>query len=192
MPPINDSLSVTQIQTLCPDLYDGMYSPLVATLTGGTMYKFAQSSRPKPKQVASPWWFTEAEYQKMKRFLDLDPGNVGFLARCQAAVMYGWSDMDTLVTATITHPIKVFVGPGKWQLEKTTAGSAIIFQAPDDVQQTYIPGIVDPVTGALNSAGNRALRNFRHTRITSGDLIDDLIRSIPGKTIIIPGNPNVH
>jgi hypothetical protein len=192
MPPINAALSVTQIATLCPDLYDGMYSPLVATLTGGRIYKFTQGTRPEDQQVASPWWFTEAEFQKMKRFLDLDPSNIGFIARSQAAVKYEWSSMDTLVSAKVLHPIRVFVGPGRWQVEKTPGGSQIVFQAPDDVQQCYIPGVSDRTTRTLNAAGRRALGSFQFSPITSGDAIDDLMRSIPGKTIIIPGNPALH
>jgi hypothetical protein len=192
MPPINAFLHVADIPTLCPDLYDGMYSPIVVTIAGGRIYKFAQSSRPPAQQVASPWWFTEAEYQKMKRFLDLDPRNLGFLARSQAAVKYEWSDMDTLITAKVLHPIRVFMGPGRWQVERTAAGSQIVFQAPDDVQQSYLPGIVDRAARSLNSIGKRALGGFQYTPITSGDAIDDLMRSIPGKTIVIPGNPSIH
>ncbi len=192
MAPINATLSVNQIDRLCPDLNDGMYSPFVATITRGRLYKFSQRSRPASQQVASPWWFTELEFEKMKRFLDLDPGNIGFLARSQAAVKYEWSNMDTLITASVNHPINVFVGPGRWQMETTAVGSNIIFQAPDDVQQCYIPGIVDRANHCLNANGKLALGNFQFTPITSGDAIDDLIRSLPGKTIIIPGNPNVH
>ena len=192
MPPINATLSVQQIDTLCPDLNDGMYSPIVSTITGGRLYKFSQASRPESQQVASPWWFTETEFEKMKRFLDLDPGNIGFLARSQVAVKYEWSNMDTLVTAKVMHPIHVFVGPGRWQVEKTARGSNIIFQAPEDVKQCYVPGVVDRAGRCLNANGKLALGSFQFTPVTSGDAIDDLIRSIPGKTIIIPGNPSVH
>jgi hypothetical protein len=192
MPPINDSLSVAQIPTLCPDLYDGMYSPIVATLTAGRMYKFTQSRLAEPQRLASPWWFTEAEYIRMQRYLALDPGNLGFIARAQAAVKYAWSNMDLLATATILHPIRVFVGPGRWQVETTAAGSSITFQAPDDVMQCYLPGIVDRATRSLNEAGRRALGGFSFTPIASGDEIDEFIRSAAGKTIIIPGNPSVH
>lgn len=189
---INANLDVRQIATLCPDLWDGMHSPTVATLAGGQIYKFTRASLPSARQIASPWWFTEAEFQKVRNYLRLDPGNVGSLARTQAAVKYEWSDMDMLVTATVLEPIRVFMGPGKWQVESTAAGSTVVFQAPQDLRQMYIPGIVDRATRALNASGTRALGNFRYQPVPSGDAIDQAILALQGKTVVIYGNPVLH
>lgn len=193
MPPVlNPHLHVGQIGTLCPKLRDGMASPRVVTLWAGQVHKFTSSSVPAASVLASPWWFDDTEFRKVQAYLKLDPGNIAFIARSQAAVKYEWSEMDTLVTARIMTPINAFTGPGKWQVETTKAGSQITYQAPPDLMQTYIPGTVDPTTGRLNATGRAALRLVRTSRVTSGDAIDRAMRTLRGKTIIIPGNPTLQ
>ncbi len=189
---INADLDVLQIPRLYPDLATGMYSPRVVTLASGNVYKFTSSRVPPQNQMASPWWFDEVQFRKIQRYLDLDPNNWGFIARIQAAVKYQWNDMDTLVTARIMHPIKIFIGPGKWQLETTKAGGHISFQAPPDLLQMYIPGTVDPASRTLNAEGRKALHLVRSQRISSGDEIDRLIQTIPGKFVVLPANPTLH
>ncbi|HUG42453.1 MAG TPA: hypothetical protein VMM12_18465 [Longimicrobiales bacterium] len=191
-PILNADLHVNQIRKLCPDLLAGMYSPRVVTLTGGTVYKFTSAKVPAAARLASPWWFDETEFRKLDAYLKLDPGNVAFLARTQGAVKYEWSDMDTLIAAHVAAPIRVFSGPGKWQLETTKTGSHIAFQAPADLLQTYIPNIVDRATRRLNATGRAALRLISTTTVTSGDAIDQAIQTLRGKTIVIPGNPTVQ
>lgn len=192
LPIINDTLSVRDITSRYRDLMEGMYSPRVVILNGGRIFKFTSSRIPVSNQPASPWWFRESDFQKLQTYLRLDPGNPGFIARLQAAVKYQWSEMDMLLTAVITHPIRVFVGPGKWQMERTAAGSTITFQPPDDLMQTYLPNIVDSASRTLNSDGQRALRIVAAVRLGGDDVVDRAIKTLPGKNIIVPGNPKIH
>lgn len=189
---INGQLDVTDIDTLWPDLWTGMYNPRVVTLSGGPIYKFTSSRLAPSQQVASPWWFTDKEFQKIRQYFRLDSNNLGFIARSQAAVHYKWSDMDTLVCATVVRPIRVFIGPGEWQYERTEAQSTIVFQAPPDLGQMYIPNIVDPLAKSLNANGKRAFGFFRYIPISSGDATDQFLMAVQGKTIFIVGNPSLH
>lgn len=189
---INSQLDVTDIETLCPDLLTGMYSPRVVTLSSGLIYKFTSSKLSPSRQVASPWWFSDTEFQKILQYSRLDPQNLGFIARCQAAVRYEWSDMDMLVCATVSHPIRVFIGLIVWQLQRTKAGSNVVFQAPHDLLQLYVPNIVDPIAKTLNANGKKAFHSFRYVRIPSGDQIDQAIQNLQGKQITLLGNPTLH
>ena len=190
--PINDHLMLNH-KTLYSDLMSGMTVHRVITLSVGSyLYRFASGKDPMDTQISSPWWFTEAEYLKLQNYFRLNPQNIGFIARTQGAVKYGWSDMDMLVKARIIYPINGFVGPGNWVLERTAANSTITFQPPTDLFQLYLPNIREPQVKQLSAEGKKAIQFCQATPISSGDAIDKTIQNMPKKTIIIPGNPQLH
>ena len=208
---LNENLSIAQIKVRYPDLESGMHGPKVTTLTGPRIYKFAGSVRfaeptprgrpggkrlgrlvPLAQQLRSPWWFDESAFHSLQRFLSLDPSNQGFIIRGQAAIHYGWSVIDRLITARVLQPFRVFQGPGRWQVERTAGGSSIVFQAPDDLLQTYVPNI-GPLAGrTVPIDAQPGLEVVSDEAIPSGDEIDETIQAITGKTVVIPGNTRMH
>jgi hypothetical protein len=196
---LNADLAIAQIPTAYPALGAGMVTShaTVRIFSSGHLYKFASSVAPgtgEPKDLTvaawSPWWFDEPAMRRLRQFLKLDPNNWGFLARLQAAVKYQWSNMDTLITARVSHPFKAYQGPGVWQTERSAKGGTIIYQAPADLQQTYIPN-VDAVTDVnVYVQGTPALVILRRDKVPSGDAIDTLIQNVePGKVVLLPSNP---
>lgn len=190
---LNPGLSLAEIPKLHPDLRAGMHSPRVVELRPQWLYKFSSQKVPANSRKASPWWFTEQEFEKVKRFFSLDKANPGFIGRIQAAVRYDWSDMDLLLTYQLTRPIKAFQGPGTWQVERTQAGSTIVYQAPPDLLQTYIPGLKNtPHCPANREVENALIPIGIPLELPGPDAVDRAIMNASGKTVYLSGNPTLH
>jgi len=188
--PLNDHLSVLDIDCRFPQLRGGIANPSLVTLQPQRLYRFSSTSTSGRAVLQSPWWFIQKEFSKLERFFHLDKGNPGFIARTQAAVRYEWSTMDALVVALLGKPIKVFQGPGQWQFERLKSGGSVVFQAPPDLLQTYIPGLERTAVDG-NVLG--ALHLVRHVKLQGLDDVDRAILNAgPGSLVVIPGNPLLH
>lgn len=190
---LNSLLSTGDISRLYPDLPTGMHSPKVVEIRPQLLRKFSSRKVREEYRKATPWWFTEREFEKVRRFLSLDKSNPGFIGRIQAAVRYDWSDMDLLLTYRLTKPVRVFQGPGVWQVEKTSAGSVIIYQAPPDLLQTYVPGLKNTDYARADPEVENALIPVGMPHALPGpDAIDKAIMNASGKTVYLSGNPTLH
>jgi hypothetical protein len=68
----------------------------------------------------------------------------------------------------------------------------VIYQAPQDVLQTYIPGLASSRNCPADPAVITAIR-IQGTHALGGlDAVDRAIVNARGKTVIVPGNPMVH
>jgi len=184
---INESLSTAEIPSSWPELNDGMRLPRVKLLAPQNIYKFASRRVPVTRRMESPWWFAESDFKKLEPYLDLDSSNPGFVARIQGAVCYDWSDMDVLMVARLLKPMNVFQGPGKCVVERTQRGGTICYQPPQDLKQTFIPGIRTVPEVKEN------VRLQKQMLLAGPDEIDQAMKQIPaGKFGIMRGNPLVH
>ena len=192
MPILNPKLTLAEIDRHWPDLRAGMHSPECVVLEPQKLYRFSSRCLVPEKQISSPWWFGEADFKKLAPFLSLDSFNPGFIARLQGAVCYEWSTMDVLLTAELAAPIRVFQGPGKIQVERNKSQSVIIFQPPQDLSQTYIPGVRPGVNQPCSSEVLTAIKLVRRDYLAGPDAIDRAIANACGKMIFMPGNPRLH
>ena len=187
--PLNPSLSLTELSGPFAEVLTGMHSVRIETLAPQPLFKFSRKEVPSASWLASPWWFTAQEFGKLQRYLEIDPGNPGFIGRTQAAVKYGRNDMNLLLTAWLTRPINVFLGPGVWQVERTKAGATIVYQAPQDLLQCYIPGLKSTQP---DPAVQSAIVLVDHKPLPGPDDIDRAILNLTGGTVVLRGNPLVH
>ena len=191
----NDSLSQKDILKTHPDVYDGMVEGkiTVRTLYAGTIYKFAEAARPIPEKLSSPWWWSQRAFDQVREVMKLDSSNPGEIARMLGAVKYEWSKLDQLIIASIGHPIKVFMGPGRMQFGDNLVKGDILFDPPEDLQQTYIPGIRGCKTKSLSSMGFDVIQNPQFIPITSKDDLGITNRSFrSGTMVLLSGKISLH
>ena len=192
MAPLNSNLSLAEIDKYWPDLRQGMHSPQCPLLSAQKIYRFSSHRLPEEKQITSPWWFADADFKKLGPYLRLDPTNPGLVARLQGAVCYEWSEMDLLITAELTCATKVFQGPGRIQVEPTKNDSVIIYQPPQDLNQTYIPGLRPGRGRPADPKVRQAIQFITRKRLAGLDAIDRAILKAKGKVVVMPGNPTLH
>jgi len=153
MPVLNPSLRL-QDAIHFKKLDEGMVAREIVTLQQGEkIYRFASSATvPAIKRAAAPWWWQETEFRRMLPSLQMDPTNVGMIARRLGAIKFGWgSQVDVLLEARIEQAIRVFVGPGKYQVDPAEqVTGARVNWVPPDLDQIYIPNISNRPAGELS------------------------------------------
>lgn len=116
---------------------------------GDVLYRFADSRRALAEAADGPWWFEYEHFQTIRHFALQHGYSLSYAARLFAAILYEWSEVDTVIRARTKGPLKVWKGAGK-QIESGGRDSRDVtermtpMQGYNSVLQLYVPGLGRP------------------------------------------------
>lgn len=99
----------------------------------------------------SAWWMSAQDFHKILYSSEGTAFTYKFLARLWLAVKTEWSQMDRLVIGRVGGQMNAWAGRGINMKEQMPNGMTFCYEAPKDLTQLFIPGMVadkkDPKSG---------------------------------------------
>jgi len=114
---------------------------------GQVLYRFYDSKRSLTPQAGmnGPWWVEYEYFQKIKHFALQHDYSLSYSARLFAAILYEWSEVDTLVRCRLNQPIKALKGRGKQITgdgnDSRDLSTMTPMQSVLEIYQLYLPGV---------------------------------------------------
>lgn len=151
----------------------GMINPQREELrTGATLYRFAAGSAKLTDAATGDWWVHKREFERIFNFAQQKNIAVPMAARLLCCVPPEWSDMGTLIRATVREPLLAYKGLGNHVVQPMNDGlGAVKMTAHNHISelrlhQLFIPGLADVAKTKANQVFPGALVLERHWKFS--------------------------
>ena len=123
----------------------GIVNPQPTRLPAGQYYyRFASSRSPREAQLGGGWWLDFENLARIRRFAADNGYRLRDAARLMLALPYAWTQVDLLLRARLTQPLRAYTGFGKPAQAPNGGADRGTRWIPTQhvaVRQLYIPGL---------------------------------------------------
>lgn len=116
---------------------------------GAVLYRFAAGSAKLTDAVTGGWWVHKKEFDQIFSYAQQKGVAVPMAARMLCCVPPEWSDMGTLIRATVREPLLAYKGLGNHVVQPVADGLGSVKMTANNhiaalrLYQLFIPGLSD-------------------------------------------------
>jgi hypothetical protein len=151
----------------------GIINPVREELrVGAVIYRFAGGSAKLNDAVTGGWWVHKKEFEQICNYAEQKKITVPMAARMLCCVPPEWSDMGTLMRATVREPLLAYKGLGNNVSQPTKDGLGNVNMTAHNhiaalrLHQLFIPGLSDVAKATADRVMPGALLVERHWKFT--------------------------